>query len=55
MHYHSNFTVTVDQSIVVCFCWLLFKAQWQAVQVIWSLDGALANQEVAVQLHDVGQ
>ena len=40
----SNFTVTVEQSKVVCF----FKAQWRAIRVIWSLDGALANQEMAV-------
>ena len=40
----SNFTVTVDQSKVICF----FQAQWQAVQVVWGLDGALANQEMAV-------
>ena len=40
----SNFTVIVDQSKVVCF----FKAQWRAVRVVWGLDGALANQEMAV-------
>ena len=40
----SNFTVTVDQSKMVCF----FQAKWQAVQVVWDLDGALANQEMAV-------
>ena len=41
----SSFTVTVDQSKVVCF----FNAQWRAVRVVWGLDGALANQaEMAV-------
>ena len=30
------------------FAGCFFKAQWRAVQVVWSLDGALANQEMAV-------
>ena len=30
------------------FAGCFLKAQWRAVRVVWSLDGALANQEMAV-------
>ena len=49
MHYQislSNFTVTVEAWSAFAGCF--FKAQWRAVQVVWSLDGALANQEMVV-------
>ena len=58
MHYQ----VSLPQSTKVkwsAFAGCFFREQWRTVRVVWGLDGALANQEmalcVAVQLRGVGQ
>ena len=54
MHYQVSLpqlTRVKWSAVAGCF----FKPQWRAIQVVWGLDGALANQEVAVQLCGIGQ
>ena len=40
----SQLTRVKWSAFACCF----FQAQWRAVRVVWSLDGAVANQEMVV-------